>query len=123
MKCAPVLFLLACVLVVGALGCEVSRQNNSPGKQGSSDSASTSPSAGYVDAGAEVSFNVYLAKIRLFLNIRDVDVLVIKAINWASREIRYLFNGREETTLLTASQMQELQRDQKALTSQRSNGQ
>ena len=46
--------------------------------------------------------------MKLFLQVRDADVLLIEAIDWASRQVRYLINGERRSATLAAEQVEAL---------------
>lgn len=66
---------------------------------------------GHIDVGVSVEINVVLVRIRVWLKIRDVDVLVIKGMDWTSRKIQYVLNDEEHSLTLTEQQADELKEE------------
>src|SRR5690242_17836350 len=91
--------VLALLLVLFVSGCGDSGVGSPNSAAGTTDGRQ-----GYVDAGASAELNILILKLKVWLQIRDVDILVVKAVDWARRQVHYLLNGKAYIWNLTEEQ-------------------
>jgi hypothetical protein len=107
--------LVASVLIVG---CEVNKPNSQPEDAVADTSslkeyAQKKPDEGWVDGELAIGFEGPVPFVKFSLNIKGLDILIAKAIDWALGKLEYSKGGETFKLQLTKAQLEALKKEGK----------